>query len=170
MLRRIGCHPRAPRGGVPQRVGPLVSRWRVPCPPSATFSGGRRGTLLLSGASARHWTVSYRTWFLYMGVRRFPKGDRKALWPRPQTRNLLPPQASVAARLSRAVTPAKGAPRNLLSRRVSKGLKALRGSAEGRALCSGETRGGESPSGHSLKSWRETETMRETPCSSMATP
>ena len=71
MLHRIGCYPRSPRGGVPRRVGPLVARWRVPCPPSVCFSGGQSCTLFLSGAGVRDWTVSVRTCFLLLNRRSF---------------------------------------------------------------------------------------------------
>ena len=143
MLSRIGCYPRAPRGGVPRRVGPLVARWRVPCPPSVCFSGERTGTLLLSGAGARHWTMPVRT-FLFLNRRSFciwgsegvsgaiakPFGRRRSGGtPAQQKRSR---GASVTRR-----DPCKGSVRSGIPERVSKGRNALRGSAEGRALCPG---------------------------------
>ena len=57
---------------------------------------------------------------IWQGMRRFPKGDRKALWSPPQRRNPAP-RHRVAPHPPCGVTPALKRPSNLLPERGSKG-------------------------------------------------
>ena len=120
----------------PRRAfGPLDSQAGIPAQGSTlagvTARDGRAATRNLPRDYVRHNNHTLHP----AGRRRFPKGDRRALWSPPQRRN---PRA---AGPSRAVTPARDPTRCKTPVWVSRGPKALRGVSKGAAPLWRESRG-----------------------------